>query len=113
MALLSDTIKRLMSALTSADAGNEVANAIQAGAAVAAQNLICCVAAIQATNVSQTVDFAALKVGDKIAMIPATAGNADYISCTVAGDLGQAAVVGNLYLVFRPLVLDATSALKF
>lgn len=113
MALSADAVKRLMIGLASADAGNEVANAVQAGAAVAAQSPVCVVAAIVATAVSQTTDFGVLKVGDKVAMIPATAGNADFITVAVAGDLGQAAVVGNLYLVLRPLVLDATLAVKF
>ncbi len=59
-------------------------------------------ALIVATSVSQTTDFAALKVGDMVAMIPATAGNADAIGpIATAGDLGQAAVVGNMYLVLR------------
>lgn len=113
MALSADAVKRLMVSLASADAGNEVANAIQAGAAVAAQSPMCVAAAIVATNVSQTVDFAALKVADNVLMIPATAGNADLITISTAGNLGQAAVIGNIYVVLRPLVLDATLAVKF
>ena len=59
-------------------------------------------AMIVATNVSQTIDFAALAVGDLVVMIPATAGNADFIGpIATAGTLGQAAVVGNLYQVYR------------
>lgn len=59
-------------------------------------------AMIVATAVSQTTDFGALKVGDLVVMIPATAGSADFIGpIAVAGDVGQAAVVGNLYMVFR------------
>lgn len=57
--------------------------------------------AIVATNVSQTTDFGSVLVGDKVAMVPATAGNADFITIATAGDLGQAAVVGNLYIVLR------------
>ncbi len=57
--------------------------------------------AIVATATSQTTDFGSLLVGDKVAMIPATAGNADFITIATAGDLGQAAVVGNLYIVLR------------
>jgi hypothetical protein len=57
--------------------------------------------AIVATNVSQTVDFGTVLVGDKVAMIPATAGNADFITIATAGNLGQAAVVNNLYIVLR------------
>lgn len=113
MALSADAVKRLMVSTASGDVGNEVANAVQAGAAHAAQSPVCLVAAIVATSVSQTVDFGALKVGDKVVMIPAVAGNADFISPGVVGDLGQAAVIGNLYLVMRALVLDSTLAVKF
>lgn len=114
MSLSADAVKRLMIATASADAGNEVANAIQAGAAVAAQSPICVAAMITATATSQTTDFGALKVGDQVLMIPATAGNSDAIGpIAVAGTLGQAAVVGNVYLVLRALVLDATLAVKF
>lgn len=60
-------------------------------------------AMIVATAVSQTTDFGALEVGDLVIMIPATAGNADFIGPIAdAGNLGQAAVIGNLYMAFRP-----------
>lgn len=63
-------------------------------------------AMIVATAVSQTTDFGALQVGDLVIMIPATAGSADFIGpIATAGDLGQAAVVGNLYMVFRPVTI--------
>lgn len=113
MALSQDAVKRLMIALASADAGNEVANAINSGSAHTTQSPMCIVAAIVATNVSQTVDFGAVKVGDQVLMIPATAGNADLITIATAGNLGQAAVVGNIYVVLRAFVADATSAVKF
>jgi len=58
-------------------------------------------AAIVATSTSQTTDFGSLLVGDKVAMIPAIAGNADFITIATAGNLGQAAVVNNLYIVLR------------
>lgn len=59
-------------------------------------------AAITATAVSQTTDFGALAVGDLVVMIPATAGNADFIGpVATAGTLGQAAVIGNLYIALR------------
>ena len=59
-------------------------------------------AMIVATSTSQTVDFGALAVGDLVVMIPATAGNADFIGpIATAGNLGQAAVIGNLYMAFR------------
>lgn len=58
-------------------------------------------ATIVATSTSQTTDFAALLTTDKVVMIPATAGSADFITPSATGTLGQAAVVGNLYLVLR------------
>ena len=47
-------------------------------------------------------------------MVPATAGNADLITIATAGDLGQAAVVGNAYLVLRQYTLATNSdSVKF
>jgi hypothetical protein len=57
---------------------------------------------IIATNVSQTIDFPSLKVGDHIVIIMPAAGNARFVTCAVVGDLGVAAVVGQLYIVLRP-----------
>ena len=54
------------------------------------------------TNVSQTIDFTNLKVGDHIVRILPVAGGAVFVTCSVAGDLGVAAVVGALYVVCRP-----------
>ena len=62
-------------------------------------------AAIVATSTSQTTDFGVLLTTDKVVMIPATAGNADFITPSATGNLGQAAVVGNLYLVLRAVTL--------
>lgn len=112
MALSDKLVKRLQHAVTDQDLGNELADAVNKGSALAAQAPVCVAAAIVATNVSQTTDFGALKVGDQVVMIPATAGNADFITVATAGDLGQAAVVGNLYLVLRAFVSDAASASK-
>lgn len=58
-------------------------------------------AAIVATSTSQTTDFGVLLTTDKVVMIPATAGSADFITPSATGTLGQAAVVGNLYIVLR------------
>ena len=112
MALSSNAVKNLMVATASADVGNEIATAINNGAAAAAQGPVVVAAAIVATSTSQTTDFGALLATDKVIMVPAVAGNADFITPT-AGNLGQAAVVGNLYLVLRALSLDAASAVKF
>jgi hypothetical protein len=112
MALSTELVKRLMHAVTDQALGRELVDAINKGSAAGGQIVSALAGAIVATNVSQTVDFASLKVGDLVAMIPATAGSADFITVATIGDLGQAAVVGNLYLVIRPLVLDAASAVK-
>lgn len=113
MALLSDNlVKRLMHALTDQTLAKELVDAINQHDAHLTQSGKMLIAAIVATNVSQTIDFAVLKIGDQVLMIPATAGNADLITITVAGDLGQAAVVGNIYVVLRSFVVPAASAVK-
>lgn len=105
MALSENLVKRLMHAVTDQTLGRELVDAInlstQVNAQVVAQGPILIPAAIVATSVSQTVDFAALAVSDRVLMIPATAGNADLITVAVAGNLGQAAVIGNIYVVLR------------
>lgn len=107
MALSAATIKALGVALAGQAAAQEVGVALNN--ATATQSAVMLAAAIVATNVSQTIDFGALQVGDLVAMIPAVAGNADFITVATAGDLGQAAVVGNLYLVLRPVTLPAAA----
>jgi len=57
---------------------------------------------IIATSTSQTTDFGSLKVGDIVVIILPSAGNASYKSIATAGDLGIAAVVGQLYIVITP-----------
>lgn len=112
MALSTELVKRLMHAVTDQALGRELVDAINLGSAAAVQDAKVIAAAIVATAVSQTTDFGALKVGDQVLMIPATAGNADLITISVAGDLGQAAVVGNIYVVLRSFVADAASSVK-
>jgi len=60
-------------------------------------------AMIVATNVSQTIDFGVLAVGDIVVHIPAAPASTDseWRACAAAGNLGQAAVVGDLYMVYR------------
>lgn len=113
--LTADQVKALGIGLASQSAAQAVGIAVNKADALATQSPICVAAAIVATAVSQTTDFGALKVADKVVMIPAVAGNADFITVAVAGDLGQAAVIGNLYLVLRPLVspADADALPKF
>lgn len=111
MAISAATINALGVAMAGQASAQEVGVALNKADAHAAQSPVCVAAMITATNVSQTVDFGALKVGDQVLMIPATAGNADAIGpIATAGTLGQAAVVGNVYLVLRALVLPAAAA---
>lgn len=113
MANLSEkAVKHLIHGLGSKAVGNEVATAINNGNALAGASFQAIAALIIATNVSQTIDFGALKVGDQVLMIPAVAGSADLITITTAGTLGQAAVVGNAYLVLRAFTLPVASAQK-
>jgi hypothetical protein len=112
MALSEALVKRLMLAVTDQNLGRELVDAIDAHSALQAQSAKLIVAAIVATSTSQTTDFGALKVGDQVLMIPATAGSADLITISVAGDLGQAAVVGNIYVVLRALAAPAASTVK-
>jgi len=49
-------------------------------------------------------DFASLKVGDIVVIVKPAAGEAEYKSISTAGDLGVAAVVGQLYIVLTPSV---------
>lgn len=102
MALSDFQIKKLMSATTDQATGNLVADGIDAGLLSSHQVVLCKVA----TNVSQTVDFGALAVGDLVAIIPAAAGNSHFVTVATAGTLGEAAVVGSLYIAFRARAAD-------
>jgi len=100
MALSTRTKRILEVALADRKAAAELTALVDQADAPASSHRVA--AMIVATVVSQTVDFASLRVGDLIVMTPATAGNADFIGpIATAGDLGQAAVVGNLYQVYR------------
>lgn len=112
MALSSGLIRRMLIALGASKEGNELANAVAGGAAQASQDLVCLPAAIVATSVSTTVDFAALAVGDKVLHIPTTAGNSSFMTVATAGTLPAAAVVGDMYLVTRAFSAPATTAFK-
>jgi len=109
----SDTNTRLSIALTKSDAGNEVANALNNALAQSSQNPWCLPAVIVATNVSQTIDFGALAVGDLVVHIPASAGNAQKLVISTAGTLGVAAVVGDLYIVLRAFVAPTYPTQQF
>lgn len=112
MALSSNTVKHIIHALADQTAGRELADSVDKSAAFQAQSGKVIVAAIVATATSQTTDFGAVKVGDQVLMIPATAGSADLITIATAGDLGQAAVIGNIYVVLRAFAAPAASTVK-
>lgn len=114
MALSNNALKNLVAGLADLSAGNEVASAINTAAAVTDQTAWVVAAFIVATNVSTTVDFGALKVGDRVIMIPDTAGNSDLLAAvTTAGTLPEAAVVGNAYIVFRQITFPTATAFKW
>lgn len=112
MALSSNEIKRLGNALTSMDLGNSVADAVNAGEDLALQSSHSVANVIVATNVSATIDFASLKVADKVLIMPAVAGNSQFVTVATLGTLPQAAVVGSLYVVLRARAVPAVPAEK-
>lgn len=112
MALSEKLVKRLQHAVTDQTLGNQLADAVNAGQAASAQLSHLIAAVIVATNVSQTVDFGALEVGDKVLHIPAVAGNSDFVTVATAGTLGVAAVVGDLYVVLRAFSAPTASNVK-
>jgi hypothetical protein len=59
---------------------------------------------IIATNVSTTLDFPSLKVGDHVVMVApnGVVDQAEFTTVATVGTLAVAAVVGNLYIVLRP-----------
>ena len=113
MALSDDAVKRLMVATASAAAGNEVATAINNGAAMAAQSGFAVVAGIVASHTSTTTDFGALHVGDLVLKVPVSAGNGIFYTVATTGTLPAAAVIGALYVVLRAVSLPTATALKF
>ena len=56
---------------------------------------------IKATNVSQTIDFGVLKVGDIVKHYVTIGTLVELIVISTAGDLGEAAVVNDYYEVVR------------
>ncbi len=99
--LSAGAVKRLQIATADKDAGNELANSINKGENVSAQTSHTLAALIVATNVSQTIDFGALKVGDKVLKVKVADGTAAWLTIATAGTLGEAAVVGDTYMVLR------------
>lgn len=113
MAISAAETKRLMIATTSADVGNSLADSINAGLDLAGQSTHSIAAVIVATATSTTTDFGALRVGDRVLILPATLGTSMFVTVATLGTLPQAAVVGSLYMVLRARAVPATSAEKF
>lgn len=112
MALSNSTARALLQAVASQPAGNEIATLLNNIDAIDGQSNFTLANVIVATNVSTTIDFGSLVVGDKVVMIPAVAGNSIFYTVAVAGTLPAAAIVGNLYLVMRAVVYPSASAVK-
>lgn len=98
-----DTSKRLLTAVASQPAGNELLSQINNSAWGVA-------AAIVAAHVSATTDFAALLPGDLLVHVPAVAGNAIFEKIVTAGTKPSAAIVGDLYIALRSAANAVQSA---
>jgi hypothetical protein len=94
MALSVYTGKRLIEALTSKAAGNEVATILN-------NDNFGMPIVVVATSTSTTTNFAGLIPGDLLVHIPATAGNAAFETVATANTKPSAAVVGDLYIAIR------------
>jgi hypothetical protein len=90
--------------LAGALANNRVAQAL-----IASLGAYSIPALIVATNVSTTIDFGALAVGDKVLHISVAGGTNDLTTVATKGTLAEAAIVGDVYVVFRAVNLDAAN----
>jgi hypothetical protein len=112
MSLSTQLVKNLLSSVCSQDLGNELVTGVNLGVAHSDLSSHAIVGVIVATNVSQTVDFAVLAVGDRVVYIPAAAGNAHFVTVGTAGTLGEAAVVGGLYVALRSMTAAKAAAVS-
>jgi len=85
-------------------ANNRVAQAL-----IAALGSYSISGSIVANNVSTSVDFGSLLVGDYLVHIPSSPGGAQFAAVVANGTAPFAAVVGDLYLVFRAINLDSNN----
>lgn len=109
MALSADTFKRLAHALGSKTAAEELVSLVQrTEQAVGSYALV---TTIQATAASPTTDFASLRVGDRVTLIPAIAGSADYGVVATVGTAPFTPAVGDLVVVYRAVPADVTVTL--
>jgi hypothetical protein len=110
--LSSKTALLLIQTMTNTPEGNETVSAINSGSAISTASGFSMPTVIVAAHTSTTTDFAALKVGDYVAHIPATAGSADFTTVVTKGTLPEAAVVGDLYIVIRAYKAPALTNYK-
>ena len=107
-----DLVQKSMTALTSTVAGNEFATLLNKGSAAALGTHIVA-KVIVATSTSQTTDFGSLRVGDHAIHFHVSAGTTKFRTVTAAGNLGYAAVIGDIYVILRAIGKPAASAVLF
>jgi hypothetical protein len=112
MSLSTQLVKNLLTSVCSQDLGNELVTAVNTASGLAALSSHAVVGVIVATNVSQTVDFGVLAVGDVVVYVPAAAGTTHFVTVATAGTLGEAAVVGGLYIALRSTVAMKAAAIS-
>ena len=86
-----------------------LANSKVAQALIAALGSYSISGSIIATNVSESVNFGSLLIGDYLVHIPASPGGVQFAAVVAAGNAPYAAVIGDLYLVMRPIDLDGNN----
>ena len=111
--LSDDAVKRLQTSAGAKSAGAEVADAVNAASNLVGQSALSLAALIVATNVSTTIDFGALKVGDKVLHVAIATSTAVWLAVVTAGTLPEAAVVGDNYLVVRAVTAPAAVNVPF
>jgi hypothetical protein len=112
MSLSTQLVKNLLTSVCSQDLGNELVTATNLGLGLSDLSSHAIVGVIVATNVSQTVDFGVLAVGDIVVYVPAAAGTTHFVTVATAGTLGEAAVVGDLYIALRSLTAMKAAAVS-
>lgn len=109
MALSENLLKRLAHALGDKAAAEELATLV--GRSELAAGSWKLVTTIQATAASTTTDFGSLLVGDRVTLIPAIAGSADYGTVVTAGTAPFTPAVGDLVVVYRAVPAAASITL--
>lgn len=107
MSISTKTAQRIITAVASTTAGNEVITALN-NAASATQSIAL---AVVATSTSTTTNFTTLLKGDLLIHIPATAGSAAFETVATNGTKPSAAVVGDLYVALRAAPAASTLVL--